>query len=442
MYRLYLNLKEIPSNLKSDFLVKNLFYKNWFFNFLQSRLKSKMHFTQNNLSFKQVNDIEFYDQKYRERYSNNSSLLLNIKIILIYIYLEPRFVLHFKINLKRKNLNLLSILFNQSYLFSDIHQIFYKLKLNFPKTKEILIKINPINRALITKNSIYKSSSYLKFQSKQLLNTNYFNSCISFAHQLNSKKLSSKNLLLKTNIVDSINFVKNSLNNKIIYSFFIEPYFINKKESISYFRNFIIFKINNLNFKQTNLFFPIKIIKNKIIKKNYLVRITNFYNLNFQEQFNHINDEIILKHFAAICFAYGYLYSFAMQRLFLDIYNKKITTKKNLLPARSLAKDYLHSFAMQRTIKSFYNKKKKILKNKKISMLPPASNSYLSIASLCKASQTSSPSITELCKVTLASLKLPQPCIAYAMQGYPSNIWVAQRLPKSSPGKPGLNFGN
>jgi hypothetical protein len=423
MYKLY--LKKIPSNLKSDFLVKNLFYKNWFFNFLQSALKSQIHFTQNNISFKLVNDIEFYDKKHPELYSNNCSLLLNIKIILIYIYLEPKFVGHFKISLKRKNLNLLSTLFNKSYIFSDINKIFYKLNLVLPKTKQLLI--NPINRVLKPQNSIYKSNGYLNpnkvwVKSKQLLNTNYFNffspsiaklceqlfSCkrspatppyagviqgspslvcrshtklplnlllqekeirwgnkryagvtelefclhssamlglvahpcmtkvmqgcakISFDHELNFKKLSSKNLLLKTNtnIVDSINVEKSPLNNKIIYSFFIQPYFINKKESISYLRNFLIFKINNLNFKQTNLFVPIKIIKNKIIKKNYLVKITNFYNLNFQEQFNNINDGIILKRF----------------RFFLDISNRKITTKKNVLPVLSLAKDYLPNF--------------------------------------------------------------------------------------------------
>jgi len=104
------------TQLKSDLLIKNLFYRHWLVLFLKPSLnynwlwdkvvhqkncneilltknyKSK-YIKTNNLTYRNYNNKKSIEKIY----FNDFFLLLNIKKILISIYLEPKFILHFKI---------------------------------------------------------------------------------------------------------------------------------------------------------------------------------------------------------------------------------------------------------------------------------------------------------------------------------------------------------
>ena len=75
--------------LKSDLLLKNLFYKQWFLNFLEPLKKSIFSFK--NFIF----------------FSRSKSISLSIKKLFLFLYLEPKFILNLEIVLKKTNLKFL-----------------------------------------------------------------------------------------------------------------------------------------------------------------------------------------------------------------------------------------------------------------------------------------------------------------------------------------------
>lgn len=171
------------TNCKSEFLIKNLFYKAWVFNFLQPYFKSFSYFKFITLGnrYKKKTVPSFYNKslklpnfpkKIRNNYIvKDYSLFLNLEKIIESLYFEPKFVLYF-----RCSKNSFAIEKFKTY-FNRIHP------LNLENYKNIINLTNP--------KVEFHNSIFLKAREKNGFLFIKKNSLLFFKPQLNGKYINN-----------------------------------------------------------------------------------------------------------------------------------------------------------------------------------------------------------------------------------------------------------
>jgi hypothetical protein len=264
-------IKKLKMNKKSNFLLKNLFYKNWFLKFLEPHLKSSLYFK--NIFVDELNQ-------------NNvkSTIFWFIQKIFISIYLQPKFILILTIVLKRKNIDLLA----KKYLDSSPKEL---IKNNW-------LKKNQLSSSVIIKTFFKNTKSRLTYLKSFFLN-----------YKIGSKEC---NIKINYSLISSAKIKKYSIKMlKFIKLFFnIKKNFINKLKKthrsycfnnllINYFSyvNIIFLKLelikeNDLKFQpKLTLFFekPLKIryqiFENKAMINNNLISYKKFLEIFYKLSF-------------------------------------------------------------------------------------------------------------------------------------------------------------
>lgn len=275
-------------NTKSNFLVQNLFYKYWF-------LKISEPY------FKGSENVQFIFEDKSTKKNIPYNIFFYIKIIFVYLYLEPKFILNLTLFLKRKNLYLFfeknivenykntffdkielnpsllidSPFFNKKNLLSQIKNSFINLKIS-----QQMLKNQPILLYFI-KN---KSKKYSKRQkSPKILNTGYYIKILKIFYKLHFLKAKEnyffQNCLIlytEKKIIDYIISKTITLTSSIItYKFLAINTFLNLKKNKIHSKINLFFSLNSYK----TLFFKLKKVFYKNLTKNLAIHI--FYNKTF-----------------------------------------------------------------------------------------------------------------------------------------------------------------
>lgn len=328
------NFVNSQSRKKSSFLIKKLFYKAYFFNFLQTCLKTQSYFKvmpmdrnqksipslnhkapksnktklktrkflnlgklsldrftlqnqdDDSLFLKKITKFNFEVMKNKSLLKQNVSIFIKLTKLLECLSFEPKFLLYLRCGTKNLVLN------KQSYL-----EIKLKKQVEILKKKKIIQSYSLLNSNFLNIGSSYlNSKNIFRFKNRFEFPQYYFREKTKIKKFISKGKnrnlsyfpnlLALNNKILREFLIDSKE-LKNLKNIKNLFPKFTESVFLDKKKN-DFFLNLTFYKLfleihENLYFlRQSKNYFLLKLLTLKFdsIFKNYLLSKKTFNVIN------------------------------------------------------------------------------------------------------------------------------------------------------------------